>query len=203
VVLRQINKTLTATPDGPNNIYNLDVNGDGTTDFTFTTIIGIPSDPTFASFAVVNAPFGTQNGAVIDAFTGDGFPTVSRLKTGDIVSSSNLFFDASFDQGNLFFIATPDAATGNFQNKSGFIGLRFQSGTDTLYGFAQIKVNDLFAANDPLALTIGTVGYESVAGNSVRVTAVPEPSAAAIIMTGFAFIGLTALRNRKRNRRTV
>ena len=103
VVLRQINKTLTATPDGPNNIYNLDVNADGTTDFTFTTIIGIPSDPTFASFAVVNAPFGTQNGAVVDAFTGDGFPTVSRLKTGDIVSCNNLLFDASFDQGNLIF----------------------------------------------------------------------------------------------------
>lgn len=75
VVTRVINQVITAIPDGPNQIYDLDVNQDGTTDFTFRSIIGLVSDPSFASFADIVPPFASINGVVIDAFTGNGFPT--------------------------------------------------------------------------------------------------------------------------------
>ncbi len=198
LVTRSVNQTLTAIPDGPNNFFDLDVDLDGTTDFTFTTIIGIPDMPSFASFAVVEAPFGTTNGAVIDAFTGDGFPTVSRLGLGDSVSSSDLFFSASFDQGNLFFVTLFDPPSGNFDNQEGFIGLRFEKNSEIFFGFAQVKVNDLFAAQDPLAVTIGVVGFESVAGVPVEIAVVPvpEPSSAASLGVGMAVMGLLTLRRR-------
>jgi hypothetical protein len=196
LVTRSVNHTLTAIPDGSNNSFDLDVDLDGTTDFTFTTIIGIPDMPSFASFAVIEAPFATSNGAIIDAFTGDGFPTVSRLSLGDRVSSSNRFFSASFDQGNLFFITSFDPPSGNFDNQSGFIGLRFEKNSEIFFGFAQVTVNDLFAVQDPLAVTIKTVGFESVAGEPVQIATVPEPSLATPL--GIATVlGLITLRRRR------
>lgn len=182
------NHTLTATPDSPNNIYNLDVDLNGVSDFKFTTIIGDPTDPTFASFSVVDHPFGSSNAQVVDALTGDGFPTIRRLHPGDIVGSSSLFSGPN-DQGNLFFIAFPDAATGNFQDQTGYIGLRFARGSDTLYGFAQVTVNNLLAPHNPLAVTIGLVGYESVAGQSVQIpSSVPMPAAAKLGGVGLVLL---------------
>jgi hypothetical protein len=198
LITRQVNHTLTAIPDGPNNFFDLDVDLNGTTDFTFTTIIALPQDPSFAAFAVVEAPFGTINGAVIDAFTGDGFPAVSRLSSGDSVSSADQFFNASFDQGNLFFVTAFDPPSGNFDDATGFIGLRFAgSSGETFFGFAQVTVNDLFAAQDPLAVTIGLVGYESVAGAPAQIPDVPEPTSA--LLLGAALLAaLPALRGKRR-----
>lgn len=200
LVTRQVNHTLTATPDSPNNIYDLDIDLNGVKDFKFTTIIGVPEDPTFASFSVVDHPFGSSNAYVIDALTSDGFPTIRLLKPGASIGPTS-FFSGPNDQGNLFFIAFPDAATGNFQNQTGYIGLRFTRGADTLYGFAQITVNDLLAPQNPLALTIGTVGYESVAGQAVQTPAVPLPAAATLGGAGLALLaGLRLLGTARRER---
>lgn len=187
LITRLVNQKLTAIPDGPNQMFDLDVDLDGTTDFTFTTIIGIPDEPTFASFAVIDFPFGTNNGVVVDAFTGDGFPTVSRLGFGDTVSAADRFSGPN-DQGNLFFVTIFDPPSGNFQNRTGFVGLRFESGGQTFYGFAQVTVNDLLAPTDPLAVTIGVVGYESVAGAPAAIA--PEPASAALAGVGLAVLGI-------------
>ena len=194
LVTRTVNQQITALPDGPNQMYDLDVDQDGTTDFTFRSLIGLPEDPAFASFADVVPPFGTINGLVIDSFTGDGFPTASRLQVGAVVSSASLF-SGNNDLGNLSSQFFPDPPTGNFQNQSGFVGFQFQSLGNTYYGFAQVTVNDLLAPQDPLAVTIGLVGYESVAGQQAIVTAVPEPTTLAL-----AGLGLAAMVSRARRR---
>lgn len=67
-----------------------------------------------------------------------------------------------------------------------------------MYGFAQIKVNDLNAPVNPLGLTIGTVGFKTVPGQPVEITAVPEP--ASLTLVGIGGIGLLPVRRwRKRN----
>lgn len=194
LITRNVNHQVTATPDGPNQTYDLDVDLDGGTDFTFRSLIGLPEDPAFASFADIVPPFGTVNGVVIDSFTGDGFPTTSRLQPGAVVSSASLF-SGNNDLGNLSSQFFPDPPTGNFQNQSGFVGFQFEGPGGTHYGFVQVTVNDLLASQNPLAVTLGTVSYESVAGQPAIVTAVPEPAT-----TALAALALAALVTRTRRR---
>lgn len=193
LITRTVNQQITALPDGPNQIYELDVDQDGMADFTFRSLIGLPEDPAFASFADIVPPFGTINGVVIDSFTGDGFPTASRLQPGALISSASLF-SGNNDLGNLSSQFFPDSSTGNFQNQSGFVGFQFQSLGNTYYGFAHVTVNDVLAPQDPLAVTIGVVAYESVAGQPATVVAVPEPMTMALAGLGFAAIVARAWR---------
>jgi hypothetical protein len=171
-IVRNVNVTLNASKFED---YNLDVNLDGKTDFSFFSFL----EPGFAGGAVVDFPFGTSNGVVIDFPTPDGFPTASRLTEGDVVSAASTFSFPGFDQGNLAFFTLFDPLSGNFPGKTGFIGLRFDTAGGTVYGFAEITVNALSAANNPLGLTIGRVGYETVPGRPITV-AVPEPGSAAV-----------------------
>ena len=196
VVTRSVNAMLVATPDGPNNTYDLDLDQDGTTDFTFTTIIGVPEDPTFASFATIDVPFASVNGEVVDPNPNDQlFPTVSRLSPGGVVGTGSNF-SAQGAQGNLYFVTLFDPPSGNFDNAAGYVGFQFAAGTgETLFGFAYVTVNDLFDPVTPLGLTIGQVGYETVAGRSVTLPAVPEPAAGSALL---AIAAATVGRRRRR-----
>ena len=195
ITTQTVNHQITAVPDGPNQFFDLDVDQNGTTDFTFRAIIGLPDEPSFASFADIQPQFGTLNGVVIDAFTGDGFPTVSRLQVGDVVSAAGLY-SGNNDLGNLSSQFFPDAPTGNFQNMAGYIGFQFENLGNTFYGFAQISVNDLLGPQDPLAVFIGTVSYEDTAGKSITVSAVPEPATAILLALGSAVFSCRRIRNR-------
>ncbi len=197
VVTRQVNAMLTATPDGPNNDYALDVNQDGVSDFTFQTIIADPADPGLAAFAQILIPFGTINGEASDSAVGSGFAIVSKLAPGGIVGPASTFSGIN-DNGGLFLIDFTDPASGNFNNASGYVGLKFASGADTLYGFAYVTVNDLFAATNPLAITIGQVGFETTPGLAITLppVAVPEP------VSGCSFFGAVALLSTRRRTRT-
>lgn len=195
VITRDVNVTLIAE-----NIesYDLDVDLDGATDFTFTAALVL--DPVVSvGFDVVDFPFASNNGVVIEAFTGDGFPTASLLGPGDTVSSSNLFASASFDQGNLFFFTSFDPPTGNFEGRTGFLGLRFDRPSGIAFGFAQITVNPLNSPDNPLGLTIGVVGYEDVPGQAA--TIVPEPGS--LLLMGLGVLSLGLVRQLPRRSRRV
>ena len=104
--------------------FDLDVDQNGTVDFTFTSAF-VP-DPFFTvGFATIDVPFATSNGTVIESATLDGFPTSRRLSAGDTVSSDDVFSFGSFDQSNLVFSTPFDPLTGNFDGMTGFVGLRF------------------------------------------------------------------------------
>ena len=195
IISRDVGVTLNA-----NNIesYNLDVDLNGTTDFTFTAALVL--DPVVSvGFDVVDFPFGGSNGVVIDFPTINGFPTASRLQLGDTISTANIFSLASFDQGNLFFFTTFDPPSGNFEGQSGFLGLRFDRPDGVVFGFAEITVNELAAENNPLGLTIGRVGYNNVPGESIQINSVPEP--ASLMLFGFGALALILFRDRKRRPR--
>ena len=192
LVLRNINVELNASAIES---YDLDVDLDGTTDFTFTSAF-VPDPVVAAGFNTIDFPFGLNNAVVIDAQTGDGFPTVSRLAVGDLVSSASTFSTPTLDQGNLTFFTTFDSPSGNFAGQSGFVGLRFDGVGGTTFGFAQVSVNAMDAAVNPLGLKIGTVGFNNVLGQPATVTAVPEPSS---FLLGACGVGLFSLaRSRRR-----
>lgn len=170
--------------------YNLDVDLNGTTDFTFNASL-VP-DPTIpVGFNVINFPFASNNGVVIDSVTGDGFPSASYLSLGNLVSDAQLYSFASLDQGNLFFAVGSEPPSGNFLNRSGFIGLRFDRPEGISFGFAEITVNDINAAVNPLGLSIGTVGFNNIAGAPALISSVPEPTSGLLVLVltlvGFAF----------------
>jgi hypothetical protein len=142
--------------------YNLDVNLDGTTDFTFEAAY-VPDPVLTVGFDQIDFPFGSVNGAVIDTQTNDGFPTTSLLGLGATISSSSLFCQSG-DKADLFYYDTIDPQTGNFGGTTGYAGFQFAAADGTHYGFAQISVKDLNDPANPLDLTIGTVSYNSVAG---------------------------------------
>lgn len=195
VITRNVGVTLSAA-----NIdsYNLDVDLNGTTDFTFTA--AFVSDPFLSvGFDVVDFPFGSNNSVVIDFPTINGFPTASRLQIGDVVSAANTFALASFDQGNLFFFTSFDPPSGNFNGQTGFLGLRFDRPDGAVFGFAEITVNSLDAELNPPDLTIGQVGFNDVAGEPIRISAVAEP--ASLMIFGLGGLGLMLFRNGKRRSR--
>ena len=62
-----------------------------------------------------------------------------------------------------------------------------------MFGFAEVTVNDLNAPDNPLGLTIGTVGFNDVPGQPVEISAVPEPSS--LLLFGIGWLGfLSAFR---------
>ena len=195
LVLRTINVELNASAIES---YDLDVDLDGTTDFTFTSAF-VPDPVVAAGFNTIDFPFGLNNAVVIDTRTGDGFPTVSRLAAGDIVSSANTFSAPALDQGNLTFFTTFDPPSGNFAGQSGFVGLRFDRFGDTTFGFAQVTVNAMDATVNPLGLTIGTVGFNNLPGQPATVTVVPEPSSFFLGACGLGLFSFVRCRAQKRS----
>ena len=192
IVTRAVNVTLNAA-----NIesYDLDVNLDGTTDFTFSAALVL--NPVLSvGFDVVNFRFGSSNGVVIDVPTGDGFPAASLLQAGNTVSAANTFSGPN-DQGNLFSFTSFDLPSGNFGGQTGYLGFRFDTAGGTNYGYAQVTVNGRNAQNNPLGLTIGTIAYNDAPGERIQIVAVPEPTGLALFGIGLLGVLVAFKRSRR------
>lgn len=177
--------------------FNLDFDLSGTSDFNFGASF-IPDPVLTIGFDVVNAPFGSSNGVVIDAFSPTGAPNATRLNVGDFVSSGNLFSSASFDQANLFSFVAADPSAGNFEGQTGYVGIRFDSIGGSLYGFAEVTVNGRNDATNPFGLTIGTIGYNDSVGQPVQISAIPEPTSFAMVAIGA--LGIASSRYRRKRK---
>ncbi len=193
-ITRDVNITLDAAAISS---YDLDVDQNGTTDFTFTAAF-VPDPFLSVGFDTVDFPFASTNGVVIDFATGDGFPTVTRLGLGGVVTATDTFSFGSFDQGNLFFFTSFDAPTGNFEGQTGYVGLRFVGAAGTLYGYAQVTVNALDATDNPLGLTIGTVAFNDVPDASITIApaAVDVPAPAGVVLFAVGLCGVGFVRRR-------
>ena len=188
------NITLDATNSGK---FALDVDLDGTVDFNFDTFF--TNDPAFLlGFDQVKVPFGSQNGIVISTQTNDGFPPASFLVTGNVVGPGNLFSSPT-DTANLYSSDPFLGATGEFGGKRGAIGLRFESGGNLRYGFADITIKDFNSAS-PFDLTLNSVSYESVPGQPA-IVAVPEPTSA--LLVGVVLTTSFGMIRRRRTKRAL
>jgi hypothetical protein len=195
VVAALVSRNVDVTLNASNlDSYDLDVDQNGTNDFTFETAY-VPDPTLTVGFDQIKFLFGSNNAVVIDTQTGDGFPPTSLLVPGDTVSSASLF-SSSIDTADLFFDDTIDPTTGNFAGETGFVGFRFDGAGGIHYGYAQVSVNSLTDPVSPLDLTLGTVVYNDVAGSPVQIATVPEPACLATLAP--MLLGLsTFLRRRK------
>lgn len=188
LVVRSVGETLTAENFAG---YDLDLDRNGVTDFSFTAAYA-PDPFLTIGFDTVDTPFGSSNGFVVGANAPNDFPDILRLTGGTSVSPASLYASPGA-QGNLFSFDSFNGESGQFNGQTGYISLRFAgAGSGIFYGFAQITVNALDAATHALDLTIGNVGYDDVAGTAVNVpggSVVPEPGSLALLAAaGFGFV---------------
>lgn len=175
-------------PDFTLGSYDLDLDNNGTTDFTFSRTLGSGAFVDGGSNAVLTDGFptkGTTFAAALGAGTTIG-PNPFLFTSG----SSALFVDIDF--GPPFGIKQIGPWTGPID---AFIGLQFDIGGNTHYGWVEANA-------DGGNVTLERYAYEDQANTPIvtpaLATAVPEPGSLALLATGAA--GLLALGRRRRAR---
>lgn len=171
------------SPDQPT--YGIDLNGDGIVDFTLT------STDHYQSFDII--PSG--NNAVLSFLTdSSGSSEAANLTQETVIDSSTASslsavwqLAISNSHGTLYpniTAAYADGVQGQFAYASGFIGLETYVNGQIHYGFLQI---DCLGYDGIGGFYLG-YGYNTVAGQPITITSVPEPSVFALLaVSGMAF----------------
>jgi hypothetical protein len=134
-----------------------------------------------------------------EAFMFTGPFNVKKLASGAVISAGQSFISRSFPllrrKNNFSF-------TGQFLNSStGFAGIKFNQGGNTLYGWIRLHVN--IGPQNAVSVTAIDWAYNDVTGQSIVAgqgipTAAPEPSTAAMALLAAGSAGVLAWRRRRR-----
>lgn len=190
--IKFVNLQQTVSSDS-NPTFNLDMDGDGTIDFTFTA--GLISDTVTP---------GTGNGYVVTPPSTDPTP----LSAGTSIDSSDTFQTGQGVLQNTKQKSFPfDKQKGPWDTSGGFqyLGVEFYIGAvnpaDLHYGWINLsactpdKKTGCSSTTDAGVIQINGFAYNTVAGQPINAGAVPEPSMLPLLALGAA--GLAALRFRR------
>jgi hypothetical protein len=130
-------------------------------------------------------PIGEGNGIAL--FNGN----VDRLAAGETIGDVTTFSNPG-ETKTLFDEANP----GNFDwsvTSRGFVGLRISLSGNIHYGWADVSINRV--GTDSFNHTLYGYAYQDVPFGNIAAGAVPEPSAAVLLIAGAA--GVASMRRRR------
>lgn len=171
IVVRDINPD--AVIDISNSTYDLDVDNNGTVDFTIKreTQSSYSSSNVFFYFIGTNGvgyanppSAGGSNTHTFVSQSGEDW-YVAKLNAGDITSMTSEYNDNKYTR--LFEVNgnVPPALTDDYQwtaGSTGYVGVQFSIGTEIHFGWVELSV-----ASDYSSVTIKKVGYETVADQAI------------------------------------
>lgn len=176
---------------------NFDINGDGNNDIQFAirNVLQNPLDPT--------SPIIGQSAVINDigpsiSFDSDPSYYLNPFNAGEIVNG-NLSPQVA-DNG----IVARDTTGFNFDAFTDWVGqdnfhaFSFEAAGETHFAWLEVSVTN---NNGDLTLTISDGAYNSVAGESITVGAIPEPSTYALGL-GLLAAGAAGIRTRRRMKKT-
>jgi hypothetical protein len=138
--------------------YNLDLNGDGVTDFTITSGESGNCDPGSTESGLLSEMPASGNGAIIGPLTKGNEIGPDQVFTGG--TSGLASFVAEFDHDKCVF--TWFGPWYSFHKATtGYLGLSFQLNGETYYGWAQLTVKGITA-------TLTGYAYETIPGKAIK-----------------------------------
>jgi hypothetical protein len=120
--------------------YSMDLNGDSIIDFTFFTIDqSIPSyGLTDIKAAFVYPGVGNSWAGFSTSSYGSSYLFLSNIPQGSTIGPSNSWSYSS--SGDLGRVVNMTSSNGEFLGITGFVGLKFNAGGNTHYGWARVEV---------------------------------------------------------------
>lgn len=156
----------------PSNPYDLDMDGNGTTDFIFQSGQNGFAIVPQSGAAVLAAPAGSLD------FNSYGLPLTAGQQI-DSLSPVGAFWDSSVN-GSLLTSAMNSGAIGLFTGQIGYLGVQFTSEGQLHYGYLHLDVSFVGAnAGNLLALA-----WDTRPDAGIIAGAVPEPSTWALFALG-------------------
>lgn len=191
------NYTPTGATTAATRVGTWDVNQDGNLDFAF----GFSQASLTGNFFIgIYGNGGTGIAAGVGTYEAYGF-YLSRLAVGNAVGSAS-----SFGQNTGYYSVLASRYAGNFYGnfvsatgatQAGWVGFEFTAADGIHYGALNLAVNRYQSAADPGGFRFLGAEYETVAGQALTITAVPEPTSLAALAFGAVGAAGVVLRRRK------
>lgn len=198
VVATPANFTPTSGVTASGSIATWDVNNDKTIDFGF----GFSQASTTGNFFTgMYGIGGTGVAAGVGTYGAYGF-YLSRLAAGDTVGSTS-----AFGQNAGYYSVLASRFSGSFYGnfvsstgvtQAGWVGFEFTAADGLHYGAIDLAVNRYQSAASPGGFQFLGAEYQTVSGQALTITAVPEPTSLAALAFGAVGAAGVALRRRKK-----
>jgi hypothetical protein len=150
---------------GPHDSYNIDLNHDGTTDFTIANSVSACTD--FCFFELRQRP--AAGNSALGYILGSGFLLDSALKSGALIGSRRPFKKGTaamaVARANVY-TSNKTIAYGPWVNvKDRFLGLKFQINGKSHFGWARLMVK---LSKTKITAILTGYAYETIPGKSVK-----------------------------------
>lgn len=169
---------------GAHHSYNIDLNHDGTTDFTIANSVSACTD--FCFFELRQQP--AVGNSALGYILGSGFLLDSALKSGARIGAGRPFKKGTAAMAVVranYYTSNRTIAYGAWVNvKDRFLGLKFQIKGKTHYGWARLMVK---VSKTTISATLTGYAYETIPGKAIIAGAtkgtddMPEAPDAALI----------------------